>query len=146
MFRAFCECIISYFSFRTEVNGNYLLQMPSGKVSVYCHMSSQGLGSCSGGGWTLVMKIDGRKVSHAIFFFFLFFQFDFSCELYYSSSRSFKWLAFFSGPYKLRLFYFDEICISLHGDEARLRYISCMVFQIISFLAENSQSILSVKE
>ncbi|XP_074630950.1 putative skeletal organic matrix protein 5 [Acropora palmata] len=35
--------------------------MPSGNVSVYCHMSSQGLGSCSGGGWTLVMKIDGRK-------------------------------------------------------------------------------------
>ena len=74
MSRAFCECIISYFSFRTEVNGNYLLQMPSGKVSVYCHMSSQGLGSCSGGGWTLVMKIDGRKVSHAIFFFFSFFS------------------------------------------------------------------------
>lgn len=48
--------------------------MPSGKVSVYCHMSSQGLGSCSGGGWTLVMKIDGRKVSQAIFFSFLFFS------------------------------------------------------------------------
>ena len=62
---------ISYFSFRTEVNGNYSLQMPPGNVSVYCHMSSQGLGSCSGGGWTLVMKIDGRKVS--LFFSFFFF-------------------------------------------------------------------------
>ena len=38
--------------------------MPSGKVPVYCHMSSHGLGACGGGGWTLVMKTDGNKVSH----------------------------------------------------------------------------------
>ncbi|XP_067031596.1 uncharacterized skeletal organic matrix protein 5-like isoform X2 [Acropora muricata] len=59
--QTFASCRDIYRESRTEVNGNYLLQMPSGKVSVYCHMSSQGLGSCSGGGWTLVMKIDGRK-------------------------------------------------------------------------------------
>ncbi|XP_044163533.1 uncharacterized skeletal organic matrix protein 5-like [Acropora millepora] len=59
--QTFSSCRDIYRESRTEVNGNYLLQMPSGKVSVYCHMSSQGLGSCSGGGWTLVMKIDGRR-------------------------------------------------------------------------------------
>ena len=26
-------------------------------------MSNHGLGACGGGGWTLVMKIDGHKVS-----------------------------------------------------------------------------------
>ncbi|XP_068731497.1 uncharacterized protein [Montipora capricornis] len=46
---------------KTLKNGDYLLQLPSGKIRVYCHMSSQGLGDCGGGGWTLVMKIDGRK-------------------------------------------------------------------------------------
>lgn len=29
---------------------------------VYCHMNDTGLGACGGGGWTLVMKIDGRQV------------------------------------------------------------------------------------
>ena len=39
--------------------------MHSGKrVPVYCHMSRHGLGACGGGGWTLVMKTDGNKVSH----------------------------------------------------------------------------------
>ena len=37
--------------------------MPSGKVHVYCHMSRHGLGACGGGGWSLVMKTDGNKVS-----------------------------------------------------------------------------------
>ena len=37
--------------------------MPSGKVPVYCHMSRHGLGACGGGGWTLVMKTNGIKVS-----------------------------------------------------------------------------------
>ena len=34
-------------------------------IPVYCHMDSVGLGEngeCGGGGWTLVMKIDGSKV------------------------------------------------------------------------------------
>jgi len=37
--------------------------MPNiGKIPVYCHMSNSGLGECGGGGWTLVMKIDGNQV------------------------------------------------------------------------------------
>lgn len=31
------------------------------ELPVYCHMTTD-LGACKGGGWTLVMKIDGRKV------------------------------------------------------------------------------------
>ena len=49
---------------RSQGNKAYLLQMPSGKVPVYCHMASTKLEACGGGGWTLVMKIDGNKVSH----------------------------------------------------------------------------------
>ena len=37
--------------------------MQSRKVLVYCHMTNIGLGACGGGGWTLVMKTDGRIVS-----------------------------------------------------------------------------------
>ena len=47
---------------RSEGNKAYLLQMYSGKIPVYCHMTSSGIGSCGGGGWTMVMKIDGTKV------------------------------------------------------------------------------------
>ena len=32
------------------------------KLPVYCNMDGTGLGDCGGGGWTLVMKIDGAKV------------------------------------------------------------------------------------
>ena len=38
--------------------------MPSGKVPVYLHMTRHGLGACGGGGWTLIMKTDGNKVSY----------------------------------------------------------------------------------
>ena len=37
--------------------------MDSRKAHVYCHMTSSGLGACGGGGWALVMKIDGTKVT-----------------------------------------------------------------------------------
>ena len=47
---------------RSQGNKAYPLQMDSGKVPVYCHMTSSGLGACGGGGWTLVMKIDGTNV------------------------------------------------------------------------------------
>ena len=33
------------------------------KLPVYCNMDGAGLGDCGGGGWTLVMKINGAKVS-----------------------------------------------------------------------------------
>jgi len=54
---AFCK------QFYKNHKGNkaYLLQMDYGKLPVYCHMTSSGLGACGGGGWTLVMKIDGTK-------------------------------------------------------------------------------------
>ncbi|KAL9970593.1 hypothetical protein ACROYT_G022997 [Oculina patagonica] len=43
-------------------NKAYPLQMDSGKTyHVYCHMTSKDLRACGGGGWTLVMKIDGHK-------------------------------------------------------------------------------------
>ena len=41
-----------------------MLQMDTGKMPVYCNMDGAGLGGCGGGGWTLVMKIDGAKVVH----------------------------------------------------------------------------------
>ena len=31
-------------------------------VNIYCHMTDD-LDSCGGGGWTMVMKMDGSKVS-----------------------------------------------------------------------------------
>ena len=55
---------IFVFSFliRSKENKDYMLQMDSGKIPVYCHMTSHGIGACGGGGWTLVLKIDGEKV------------------------------------------------------------------------------------
>ena len=47
---------------RSEGNKAYFLQMDSGKVPVYCHMTSSGLGACGGGGWTLTIKLDGAQV------------------------------------------------------------------------------------
>lgn len=32
------------------------------KLPVYCYMDGDDLGECGGGGWTLVMKIDGSQV------------------------------------------------------------------------------------
>jgi len=47
--------------YMSEENKAYLLNLESKKIPVYCHMTSAGLGACEGGGWTLVMKIDGTK-------------------------------------------------------------------------------------
>lgn len=47
--------------FRAEGNKAYPLKMKNGILSVYCHMTDD-LGACGGGGWTLVMKIDGNEV------------------------------------------------------------------------------------
>jgi len=41
-------------------NKAYVLQTDNGKIPVYCHMTSYGIGACGGGGWTLVMKTDGH--------------------------------------------------------------------------------------
>ena len=47
---------------RSSENKAYLLDVGSAKIPVYCHMTKHGLDACGGGGWTLVMKIDGSKV------------------------------------------------------------------------------------
>ena len=49
---------------RSKVNNAYFLQIESGKIRVYCHMDNYSIEACGGGGWTMVMKIDGNKVVH----------------------------------------------------------------------------------
>ena len=47
-------------------NKAYSLNVESEKIPVYCHMEgTTQLEACGGGGWTLVMKIDGKKVAEA---------------------------------------------------------------------------------
>jgi len=46
---------------RSEGNKAYTLKVGSVEIPIYCHMAGD-LGACGGGGWTLVMKIDGNKV------------------------------------------------------------------------------------
>ena len=50
------------FNFRAEENKAYELKVGSEKFLAYCVMNDIGMGPCTGGGWTLVMKIDGTKV------------------------------------------------------------------------------------
>ena len=52
-----------FFFTRSKGNKEYLLNVGSAKIPVYCHMTKHGLDACGGGGWTLVMKIDGSQVS-----------------------------------------------------------------------------------
>ena len=56
--------ILSHFSCRLllQKDGVYTLQDPSTpeKFQAYCHMTE--IPGCGQGGWTLVMKVDGRKV------------------------------------------------------------------------------------
>ena len=47
---------------RSSENKAYLLDVGTANIPVYCHMTKHGLDACGGGGWTLVMKIDGSKV------------------------------------------------------------------------------------
>ncbi|KAL9953794.1 hypothetical protein ACROYT_G041260 [Oculina patagonica] len=62
---SFASCKDIYVSHKYVVSsqGNraYLLQINAAKVPVFCHMTIHGLGACGGGGWSLVMKIDGAK-------------------------------------------------------------------------------------
>ena len=39
-----------------------MLQFGYEKFPVYCYMDGDDLGECGGGGWTLVMKMDGAQV------------------------------------------------------------------------------------
>ena len=45
-----------------------MLQVDTGKLPIYCNMNGKALGDCGGGGWTLVMKIDGSKVVELPYF------------------------------------------------------------------------------
>ncbi|KAL9953771.1 hypothetical protein ACROYT_G041234 [Oculina patagonica] len=60
---SFASCKDIYANHKSQGNRAYLLQINAGKVSVFCHMTIHGLGACGGGGWTLVMKIDGAKAT-----------------------------------------------------------------------------------
>ncbi|XP_078351114.1 putative skeletal organic matrix protein 5 [Oculina patagonica] len=60
---SFASCKDIYVNHKSQGNRAYFLQMDYGKVPVFCHMTSHGLGACGGGGWTLVMKIDGAKAT-----------------------------------------------------------------------------------
>ena len=53
------EFFFSFFSL--QENKAYMLPTDIGKIPVYCHMTND-VGECGGGGWTLVMKINGNKV------------------------------------------------------------------------------------
>ena len=50
------SCFVS----REYKSGLYKLKLGSQDIPVYCQM---GIDECGSGGWTPVMKIDGRKVS-----------------------------------------------------------------------------------
>lgn len=54
-------------TFRTKENKAYQLDIGFQNTLIYCHMNDTGLGACGGGGWTLVMKIDGNQVQSLIF-------------------------------------------------------------------------------
>jgi len=44
-----------------DQNKAYLLHVDGRNIPVYCHMTNEGLGACGGGGWTLVMKMNGAN-------------------------------------------------------------------------------------
>lgn len=57
----FTSCREIYLKDKSKGNKAYSLQIGSGKIPVYCHMDNRSIGACGGGGWTMVMKIDGQK-------------------------------------------------------------------------------------
>ena len=57
------EIVFIYLKYRTRENKAYHVDVGSENIPVYCVMDYIGMGTCGGGGWTLVMKIDGTKVS-----------------------------------------------------------------------------------
>ncbi|XP_022804044.1 matrilin-2-like, partial [Stylophora pistillata] len=56
----FHSCAEIYKRQRSQENNAYQLLVDHRKVNVYCHMTDD-LKGCGGGGWTMVMKMDGRK-------------------------------------------------------------------------------------
>ena len=53
--------------FRTRESKACDLNVGSENIPVYCLMDDTGMGTCGGGGWTLVMKIDGTEVFILLF-------------------------------------------------------------------------------
>ena len=58
--------LYKYLFTRKRENKAYLLNVESKKIPLYCQMEAAELGACGGGGWTLVMKIDGKQVAAAV--------------------------------------------------------------------------------
>ncbi|XP_078349730.1 uncharacterized protein LOC144634592 [Oculina patagonica] len=56
-------CKDLYDSNSSSENKAYRLNVGNESILVYCHLTNAGLGACGGGGWTLVMKIDGTQSS-----------------------------------------------------------------------------------
>ena len=57
---------LCYFINRESKSAAYYLKTEDGGVAyTYCHMEN--IRGCGGGGWTLVMKIDGAKVSFTLY-------------------------------------------------------------------------------
>ena len=56
---------VCLFFIRSSSNKAHLLKVESAEVAVYCHMTN--LGACGGGGWTLVMKMNGTQVRKCFF-------------------------------------------------------------------------------
>ena len=55
------KLIVHFFRFSGSKSGAYYLKTKEPKAALtYCHMEE--ISGCGGGGWTLVMKIDGAKV------------------------------------------------------------------------------------
>ncbi|KAL9953459.1 hypothetical protein ACROYT_G040881 [Oculina patagonica] len=55
------SCKVLYDKILARENKAYKLKIASGIFLVYCVMNDTGMGPCTGGGWTLVMKINGTK-------------------------------------------------------------------------------------
>ena len=67
----FMQCLknmslYKYLFTRKRENKAYLLNVESKQIPVHCQMEAAELGACGGGGWTLVMKIDGKQVAAAV--------------------------------------------------------------------------------
>ena len=58
------KLIVHFFRFSGSKSGAYYLKTKEPKAALtYCHMEE--ISGCGGGGWTLVMKINGAKVEKA---------------------------------------------------------------------------------
>ncbi|XP_032225058.2 uncharacterized protein LOC116607446 [Nematostella vectensis] len=120
-----CKDILNKTSYRT--NMAYTFTVGSEETSVYCHMSS----ICGSGGWTLVMKTDGRQNT---------FQYS---SKYWSDKLAYNPEAGLTGldgdETKLSTYWsvpFDQICLGMEvGDKIKwltLDYPSASLYDVIA--------------